>query len=136
MLFPPARSDDAYRRLTRQLASEPSPDAVALLSKEPPPLELMFAMRASFPKAAMEIATTWDEATVRLDRRLGAPPVRTIAAAWGMRDAIGASSAEMLRPTGEPLLFGGHELLLYAAGSNLADVKNQPSEPGSDDLLQ
>lgn len=105
--------DDAPRQLVSQLQDERPRDTVVLLTDVSPPPELTYVLRSVFPRATMEIAASWDEASSSLDHRLGAGVRKPIVAAWGLRDAIGAASSDELRPTGKPLLFAGRELLLY-----------------------
>jgi len=113
ILFRGADSDRTYRDLRTLLATDEPVDAVVLLTDAPVVPELVFALRSSKPKALMEIAPTWDEALVRLDRKLDKEGRRTLAAVWGLPDTSGAAAAEELRPVGDPLLFEGRELLLY-----------------------
>ncbi|MGC1274740.1 MAG: hypothetical protein WBC44_13625 [Planctomycetaceae bacterium] len=115
VLFRPQRDDDAYRRLIADLEPRRGADAVVLLTAFVPPPELTFAIRATFPEAAMEIASSWDEASARLEGRLGLTSQEVVVTAWGMREGVGANSAEELLPAGEPLLFAGRELLLYTS---------------------
>lgn len=126
-LFRPQRDDDAYRRLIADLDSRRGADAVVLLTAFVPPPELTFAIRATFPKAAMEIASSWDEAAARLEGRFGLTSQEVAVAAWGMRDGVGANSADELLPAGEPLLFAGRELLLYTSAET-APSPGQPAE--------
>lgn len=115
-LFQETQSD-AIQQFTAQLTEERPRDSVVLLTDAAPPPELTFVLRSVYPDAAMEIAPSWDQATARLDHRLGPQPRRPIVAAWGLRDAIGAASSEELKVTGKPLLFAGRELLLYVGES-------------------
>jgi hypothetical protein len=113
LLFRGAESDESYRDLRMLLAMQEPVDAIVLLTDAPVAPELAYAMRSSKPHALMEIAPTWDEAAIRLDRKFEKRPRRTLAAVWGLPDATGAAAAEELRPVGDPLLFEGRELLLY-----------------------
>ncbi len=113
LLFHGADSDETYRDLRTVLATDEPVEAAVLLTDAPVAPELVFALRSSKPNAVMEIAPTWDEALVRLDRKLAKQPRRTLAAVWGLPDTTGAAAAEELRPVGDPLLFEGRELLLY-----------------------
>ncbi|MDQ3331177.1 MAG: hypothetical protein M3552_11065 [Planctomycetota bacterium] len=122
VLFRPAGGDDVYGHLRAQLAAEENIDAVVLLADASAAPELVFALRSSKPHAVMEIAPTWDEASIRLDRRLGQNPRRTLAAVWGLPDTTGAAAAEELRPIGEPLLFKSRELLLYLSDGAIESV--------------
>jgi hypothetical protein len=113
LLFRGTDSDETYRDLRTLLATDEPVDAVVLLTDAPVAPELVYAIRSSKPNALMEIAPTWDEASIRLDRKLDKQPRRTLAAVWGLPDTSGAAAAEELRPIGDPLLFDGRELLLY-----------------------
>ena len=113
LLFRGTDSGETYRDLRTLLATDEPVDAVVLLTDAPVAPELVYAIRSSKPSALMEIAPTWDEALIRLDRKLGKQPRRTLAAVWGLPDTTGAAAAEELRPVGDPLLFEGRELLLY-----------------------
>lgn len=113
LLFRGADSDEEYRDLRTLLSMEEPVDAIVLLTDAPVAPELAFVLRSSKPHALMEIAPTWDEALVRLDRKVEKRPRRTLAAVWGLPDTTGAAAAEELRPVGDPLLFEGRELLLY-----------------------
>lgn len=113
LLFRGTDSDETYRDLRTLLATDEHVDAVVLLTDAPVAPELVYAIRSSKPNALMEIAPTWDEALIRLDRKLDKQPRRTLAAVWGLPDTTGAAAAEELRPVGNPLLFEGRELLLY-----------------------
>ena len=112
LLFHGADSDETYRDLRTVLATTNlwKPPCCSPMPRLPLNSCLL---RSSKPNAVMEIAPTWDEALVRLDRKLAEQPRRTLAAVWGLPDTTGAAAAEELRPVGDPLLFEGRELLLY-----------------------
>ena len=113
LLFRGSDSDEPYRDLRMLLAMEEPVDAIVLLTDAPVAPELVYVLRSSKPHALMEIAPTWDEASIRLDRKLQKTPRRIMAAVWGLPDTTGAAAAEELRPVGDPLLCEGRELLLY-----------------------
>lgn len=115
VLFRPQNDDAAYRHLIADLEPHRGSEAVVLLTASAPPPELVYALRATFPEAAMEIATSWDEAASRLESRSGLETFSVVVTAWGMREGLGANSAEELLPSGEPMLFSDRELLLYTS---------------------
>ena len=107
----------ADRSFTRELRKAGPAGAVVLLADDEPPIELLFELRAADPAAALLISSSWQEASARLERRFGSTRPAVIVAAWGSRDGGGAAANRELISAGRPLLFAGHELLLYTVPS-------------------
>jgi hypothetical protein len=110
-------ADDSYGRLTAQLRAAGPADAVVLLADAPPP-DLVFAVRASYPDADLDIAPSLEEVA----RKFAEAKSRQVVVAWGMKRPAGAASEDVLRPIGEPMLFEDREVLLYT-GPGAADGK-------------
>jgi len=122
---------EPYRRLTSQLESAGRARAAVLLA-DGPTLPLTFAVRASYSRAALTVAGSWDQAVAALARSSGDGELSGIVVAWGMREG-GGGFAENLTPVGEPLAFADRELLIYGAGSRQDDPRpaaaSDPRDP-------